>query len=383
MLGNVEVVLNGNEGHDGIDGDNEAAQVVAAQAGPGSIISGMSQFDERAWMRKLRTFSGRRSPSSGELDYDSWLYQVTQLEEEDVDDRVRCRLVIQSLAQPASGLVRSLGRNVTLAKIVNVIRTVYGSLSDGHSLLMAVYDAVQGREELPSKYLQRLQSLLRKAVDAGGLSEEAEFMTLSKQFSRGCDDEQLLQVLGLPTDVAKYHDFCDLLMAVAQEERRREEKDERIGRARETKATPKAGGRSNNVGARSATSVASDVSDATNLLSAFDTHTKAVLEEVRALKLDRQAQADRGSDPAVMAKSFAKPAARENKVQRPEARGGHYFCYRCGLNNHMSFECKNVPNAPLVQERLLRRPGVSGFRGTGQGNGGAPGSGGQTQGRIG
>jgi hypothetical protein len=340
-------------------------EVASAQEGAGSVDGSFVSFDERAWLRKLRTFSGRRSPSAGELDYESWLYQVTQLKEVAIGGKTKCRLVIQSLAQPASGLARSLGSGVTLEKLIKVISTVYGSATDGHSLLMAVYDAVQRTEELSSAYLQRLQQLLRKAVDAGGLDESAEFDTLVKQFCRGCEDDTLLQTLCLPSGSHTYDDFCDLLMAVTVEEVRRREKSTRINRTRESASSDRS--KAKHVGARSAVQVESGMGD---VISALDAHTKAVVNEMAALKLDHQATTRKGP----MLTSDA-----TDKVPPRNLRPAYYFCFNCGLNNHMAYECTNPGNAQLVHQRLAKRQSGPGASGRGPGNGRGPGSQGQTQ----
>jgi len=75
--------------------------------------------DERQWQRRLKGFSGRRSPGPSELEL--WEYEVGQLtEEENMDDRVKWRLVMGSLLQPAVSLACSLGSTADVTKIVKV-----------------------------------------------------------------------------------------------------------------------------------------------------------------------------------------------------------------------------------------------------------------------
>jgi hypothetical protein len=94
--------------------------------------------------------------------------------------------VLGSLTSPVANLARSIA-NVDIANIVTVLKSAYGKTADGHELLMKFYDLFFIKDdELPSRYLQRLQLLLRRIVDSGEFGTAEEFKTLVKQFHRGC-----------------------------------------------------------------------------------------------------------------------------------------------------------------------------------------------------
>ena len=143
--------------------------------------SGLAPNEDRAWTRRLRNFSGKPTCSNGELDFDAWKFQVEQLTSQgDISEAIQRRLILQSLVQPALGLVRSIGTTSSIEHILGVIDVVYGPSADGHSLLLKFHDSVQHADETATVYLQRLQRLLRRVVDSDELSTNSEYTYLTQ-----------------------------------------------------------------------------------------------------------------------------------------------------------------------------------------------------------
>ena len=62
---------------------------------------------------------------------------------------------------------------------------------------MRFYDLFQKETEPSSGYLQRLQLLIRRIVDSGEIDIKDEFLTLVKQFRRGCRDDTMLHQMDI------------------------------------------------------------------------------------------------------------------------------------------------------------------------------------------
>ena len=91
----------------------------------------------------------------------------------------------------ALGLVRSLGKTLTVEQILQVIDLIYGL--DGHNLLVKFNGSLQTTEESTGDCLQHLQRLLRRVIDAGMLLVDEEYENLRYQFCRGSHDEVTIQ----------------------------------------------------------------------------------------------------------------------------------------------------------------------------------------------
>ncbi|XP_064643850.1 paraneoplastic antigen Ma1 homolog [Lineus longissimus] len=290
--------------------------------------------DERNWTRRLKTFSGRRNPGNNEHDFDAWEFEIEQLEAElDIGDHVKRRLVFGSLSQPAAGLARALGTGAQIGTIVKVLKSAYGFAADGHELLMRFYDNIQKDGEQPSAFLQRLQSLLRKVVDAGAVDSSVEFATLVKQFKRGCRDDKLLHAMDLMGDVLTHKEFAELFCALKEEELRLKERESRFNEP-ETKSKKKT------VSAHQATSTSTEglPPEMAELL----TTVNALRLSVEDLKKSRIATASGSSQPQE-SRGRGRGSTRDTKGREPRgnapSRPARGTCYNCGETGHFKSEC--------------------------------------------
>lgn len=322
--------------------------------------------DDRSWQRRLRQFSGRTSCAPGELDYDSWQFQVEQLISlSGFSEAAQRRLILQSLVQPALGLVRSLGGAPSVRQILGVTEVVYGPAADGHTLLLKFHDSLQRSDESASAYLQRLQRLLRRVVDSGESTRQAEYGDLLRQFCRGTHDDMLVTNLCLESAPERYEDFCELLAAIHGDECRRHDKDVRLGRAVASSSKPKVKavahsgtcerGGSQHKGAQR-TQAGKDVPIEKVIADALAQQTETIVNCIREMNIGKGSSGHAGetmqSRPDVQA-----------PVPQPKRQ---YFCYSCGLDGHVRRWCNNAANPQLVEQRMQQ---------TGQGH---PGSEGRT-----
>ena len=79
-----------------------------------------------------------------------------------------------------------------MRQILGVTEVVYGPAADGHTLLIKLHDSLQRLNESSSAYLQWLQRLLRRVVDSGESTRQAENGNLLRQICRGTHDDMLV-----------------------------------------------------------------------------------------------------------------------------------------------------------------------------------------------
>lgn len=314
----------------------------------GSVDTKLSGSLERQWTKRLKCFSGRKNPANNELDFDSWEFIVNELElEAGLDLRAKRNIVIGSLASPAANLARSIP-NADVTSLLKVLKSAYGKIADGHELLMKFFDLFQKDDEIPSRYLQRLQLLLRRIVDSGEVSPADEFKTLVRQFCRGCRDDHMLHEMDLmvPFKQLDYKDFADLFCALSEEEDRIRDKERRFTDPSRKQTVGKSQQLQQNEMAQLVEKV--------NALS-------LKLEQVTNEKAQLSNLADSGPvPPQAQALGFGRGrgAARSfNSEYRPRSRPPNpnrriLICYNCGIKGHSFRNCENQPNPARVCESL-------------------------------
>ena len=211
-----------------VDNGDENEVVERFELARGDANNDAPRFNEKVWTLRLKNFSGRKE-AKGEYDYDTWNSHVQALLEEDCADRIKKRLILHSLSQPAIGIVHSLGQDVEVEEILDVLKAHFGSVANAHSRMMKFYETVQEPEESASTYVQRLQTLYRRAVDAGAEFGIENPAVVVSQFCRGSHDELMISTLHLDDDDdGGFERYSELISAIKKEELRRVEKASRF-----------------------------------------------------------------------------------------------------------------------------------------------------------
>ena len=318
-------------------------------------------YDDRAWLRRLRVFSGRASFPQGENDYESWAYQVDQLRHSELGEVGQRRIILQSLTHPALGLIRSLGRSPSIQHILDVTEVVYGPSADCHTLLLKFHDSLQGTDETATCYLQRLQRLLRRVVDSGEIAGENEFRDLLRQFCRGSYEDQLITNLCLESAPDRFDDFCGLLAAVRNEEIRRNDKSARLARVQKSKT--KAVALTETVGLQHSpasngqrSSKPDEQSLQKTLTDALALQTEAIITGIKALGLGHgngETIAEKPTEGAHGKRSQADASGESHTgIYQQKTQRRPFYCYNCGRDGHMRQTCNNPTDIDLVQRRL-------------------------------
>lgn len=161
---------------------------------------------------RIRSFSGRVPRPNGEVDYDTWRTQIDFLPSDfSLNDGQKVRRILESLLSPAAEVIKMLGVNSPPKVYVTQLDSAFGVVEDGEELYATLLNA----------FLNRLYSLLTRAISRGGASARDTNDRLLRQFCRGCWDQSL--IIGLQLEYKKNDppSFPELLLMLRTEEDRR------------------------------------------------------------------------------------------------------------------------------------------------------------------
>ena len=106
---------------------------------------------------------------NGEVDYETWRTQADLLlNDSSLNDTHKVRRILESLLSPAADVVKPLGISSPPSVYVTQLDSAFGVVEDGEELFAAFLSSNQNNGEKPSAYLNRLHSLLTRAISRGG-----------------------------------------------------------------------------------------------------------------------------------------------------------------------------------------------------------------------
>ncbi|XP_063781312.1 paraneoplastic antigen Ma1 homolog [Pseudophryne corroboree] len=153
------------------------------------VVSQLERWHYEGSYRRLRIFSGIVPVPTGEETYEDWKEAaVQQAEEWQCPDQIKRQRVVESLRGPAMGIVQAARRsnpNATLETYLDALDYTYGTLEDVVDLNSRLYHTFQEYGEKLSSYVIRVDKLLYKIVDKGGISKEEVDKSRMKQLLRG------------------------------------------------------------------------------------------------------------------------------------------------------------------------------------------------------
>ena len=274
--------------------------------------------------RKIKNFSGNSKPGPGEADYRHWRRAAQRiLDDRDLSQNRKQTILLQSLTGTAEDCI-DLMQNAAPEQILKLLDATFGSTNDGQELLIDYYQLNQGVNESTSEYLTRLYVKLCEVVTHEGLDMIQVPEELVRQFKRGTTDEDMLLKLRLDDLHPGATDYPSLIARVRREEGRRTERRLRLRKVR-----------SNTL---SATPDVTEHNDAKPL-----TGTSSEVEALRK----RVAELEAVQDVSALAQ----------RVKHLETRvcKSSMFCFRCGKDGHVAYDCTNSPNKELVEEKRAAR----------------------------
>lgn len=336
---------------------------------------------------RMRTFSGRMPRPNGEVEYETWRTQVDLLlTDSSLSDAHKVRKILESLLSPAADVVKPLGISSPPSVYVTQLDSAFGVVEDGEELFTAFLSSNQNNGEKPSAYLNRLHSLLTRAISRGGVSAENSNDHLLRQFCRGCWDQSIIIGLQLECRKSSPPTFPEFLLMLRTEEDRRAAK---LDRMKKHLGTSKANVYAHhvfdmpsydcepvpvpNTKPNEVSKLEKKVNELTKQLEKLSrepqnpTHdsnpppvSKPKQNETSGLEnkiaeLTRQVgkltQSQKGSEKTQKTDCLA---IGSNDVRRPFKVPGMprpWFCFKCGEDNHIAAHCSNEPNPTLVRKK--------------------------------
>lgn len=279
--------------------------------------------------RKIKNFSGSDKLGSGEVDFKHWRRAAIRIvEDQELSESRKRTVLLQSLTGLAEDAIDE-HRNAAPRFMIDVLDKIFGSTADGRDMLADFFQVFQEPGQSSSQFLSKLYVKLTEIVERDGISIRALPENLIRQFVRGCSDEELITKLRLEDFVDDPPDFPTLVECIRKEEARRTERRLRLKRVSRT---------------NSCASVVEKKPDNTvpsNTSAKQDGETEKLKERIRELEKER-----------VQAESLVQ---RVNILEESVSRRDNKFCFRCGNDGHMAWDCSAPPNRALVEEKSKAR----------------------------
>ena len=294
-------------------------------------------------VRKLKPFSGKKTPANGELDYRHWRRAAVRIKDDaEVTLTKRRKIILESLTGKADDIVDFI-KEQSLTGIFEVLDANYKHMVDGDDLLADFYQMVQDEKAAASDFLSDLYVELVEVVTEDGATMGQMQRLLLKQFIRGCRDDDLILKLGFEKQISNPPEFPFIMSQVRREEARRTERKLRLKRGMTTRSNAaiveKDGceamqQRLHNLEAMACSleQMSAMGNKQADVVHKEPTETK---EEVHISQLQRRL------------------AQVEDKLSKVGQR--YFFCYKCGIDYHLASTCRNSPNKALVKLKIEQR----------------------------
>uniref|UniRef100_A0A3P9IMX9 ribonuclease H n=1 Tax=Oryzias latipes TaxID=8090 RepID=A0A3P9IMX9_ORYLA len=343
---------------------------------------------DAATFRRLRTFSGVVPTPLGEEHLENWLEQARlMIEEYDRPDKEKKIRIMESVKGPALEILQAVRFNnpdATSQDYLDVVENTFGTPETGEELYFSFRMLGQQSGEKLSEFLRRMERVLNKVVQKGGLQPAVKDRTRLDQLIKGATRaDMMILTLRLRERRSNPPTFVQLLNEIRIEEEheasRRRLNPTKSVHVRSAAVTADKGVEDlnaevenlkrqvNELTVRSAMpcSPSTDVSEMAIEPSGGDKGLQALKKEVVRLRKQVSVLSVKPTvaeaTPPSQETSF-RPSRPRSTSQR-ESRD--FFCYHCGEDGHFSSKCSAPENYPLVIQKLIsaQRKGKANQRG--------------------
>ncbi|XP_054862316.1 uncharacterized protein LOC129347852 [Amphiprion ocellaris] len=330
--------------------------------------------------RRLRTFSGVTPTPPGEEQVENWVEQARlMIEECDGSEREKRMRIMECVKGPALEILQAVrfnNPNATSLDYLDILENTFGTPESGEELYFAFRMLCQHPAEKLSEFLRRLERVLTKVIQKGGLQLATANRVRLDQLIKGATRSDLM-ILNLR--LRERRDNPPTFLQLLNEIRLEEEHEASRRRLHPSKA----------VHAKSAVITSdSELKDlkteikqlriqVTELTapsvmpsppltsslpavtatteSSEDSNIQALKKEVVKLRKQVSAMSVRPKySPAPephQRETQSKPRQQRSSAPRDSS---DVFCYRCGEDGHYATKCAAPENYPKVIQKLLR-----------------------------
>ncbi|XP_063809228.1 paraneoplastic antigen Ma3 homolog [Pseudophryne corroboree] len=153
------------------------------------MVSQLERWHYEGGYRRLRIFSGIMPVPAGEEGYDTMREAAVQHSEEwQCPEHIKKQRIVESLRGPAMGVVQATRRsklNATLKDYIETLDFSFGTLEDVGDLMARLTRTYQEPGETLTHFIYRVDRLLYKIVDKGGIDKGAVDASRMKQVLKG------------------------------------------------------------------------------------------------------------------------------------------------------------------------------------------------------
>lgn len=312
---------------------------------------------------RLRSFSGRIPCPNFEVDYETWRDSVEfYIADPTISERQLVRKIVDSLSSPAASVVKPLGPHSSPRAYLELLDSAYATVEDGDELFAKFLNLNQNSNsgEKASSYLQRLQTVLNKAVQMKAIPASDADTQLLKQFCRGCWENDLINKLQLEHKTKNPPTFSEFLMLLRTEEDKQAAKDTRMKRHlgfTKTKAQSQAHNVSFPDNDEGESHSPAAVSKPSPELKQIQKQLVALQAQIATLMQHKEGKSDQSKG----AKKKNKPSGEKEEphsVKQPPVktvsaakRPKPWYCFQCGEDGHIKTTCSNPPDPALVNAK--------------------------------
>ncbi|XP_063806765.1 paraneoplastic antigen Ma2 homolog [Pseudophryne corroboree] len=139
------------------------------------VVSQFERWHYEGGYRRLRVFSGTIPVPTGEEGYDAWREAAIQHSEEwRCPEHIKKQRIVESLRGPAMGIIHATRRsnpNATLKDYFNALDYSFGTIEDIGDILARLNHTYQEPSEPLTNFIYRLDKILYKLLDKGGIEQ--------------------------------------------------------------------------------------------------------------------------------------------------------------------------------------------------------------------
>ncbi|XP_063775420.1 paraneoplastic antigen Ma1 homolog [Pseudophryne corroboree] len=187
------------------------------------VVHQLERWHYEGSYRRLRIFSGMLPVPTGEEPYEAWREAAIQQSEEwHCPDHIKKQRIVESLRGPAMGIIQATRKSnpeATVADYFQALEYTYGTLEDVGDLVARFNHTYQKIGEKLSQYVYRLDKIIYKIVDKGGLSPAEVNSSRLTQVIRGAlTTDPVAQRLRCTSLLLGSPTLNDLIKEITQEE---------------------------------------------------------------------------------------------------------------------------------------------------------------------
>lgn len=330
--------------------------------------------------RRLRTFSGVTPTPSGEEQLENWVDQARLLIEEcERPEREKRMRIMESVKGPALEVLQAVRFNdpsATSIEYLDILENTFGAPESGEELYFTFRMLCQHPSERLSEFLRRMERVLNKVVQKGGIeADNTDYARLDQLIKGATRSDLMILNLRLRERRDNPPTFLQLLNEIRQEEEheasRRRLQPSKAVYAKSATVTSDTELRDLKAEIHQLRTQVCELTTSSPMpscqLENFFPSVTATTESsedrnVQALKKEVVKLRKQVSVMSVKPKYSTATEPRQRETQsKPQPQrtftprdSSDFFCYRCGEDGHVATKCVVPENYPKVIQKLLQ-----------------------------